>query len=250
MSDTTRDPIITERQPQPWASWQRNEDYYSEGQLLWLDADTLIRERSGDTRSLDDFARAFFHADDPCAPTSTYGFEDVVAALGAVQPHDWAGFLSERLEARRVGAPLDGLERGGYRLVYRPEPNDFGAATDAGEGILNLRFSVGLSIGGDGTLQEVIWDSPAFQAGLVAGAKVLAVNGLAYERDVLKDAITAAQGGGPLELLVERGQRYRTARIEYRGGLRFPHLEPIEGARPRLLEILAPRRPDAPPTAP
>ncbi|MET0283976.1 MAG: peptidase M61, partial [Polyangiales bacterium] len=65
MSDTTRDPIIASRRPLPWVSWQRSEDYYSEGQLVWLDVDTRIRELSGDTRSLDDFARAFFGAKGP-----------------------------------------------------------------------------------------------------------------------------------------------------------------------------------------
>jgi predicted metalloprotease with PDZ domain len=111
LSDTTRDPVIAGRQPLPWPSWQRSEDYYSEGQLLWLDADTTIREASGDTRSLDDFARRFFGVADGQTTTCTYEFDDVVAALDSVVSYDWARFLAERLESRSVGAPLEGLER-------------------------------------------------------------------------------------------------------------------------------------------
>ena len=64
VEDTTNDPIITGRRPIPWTSWQRSEDYYSEGQLIWLDVDTLIREKTGGKKSLDDFARSFFGGHD------------------------------------------------------------------------------------------------------------------------------------------------------------------------------------------
>ena len=115
MEDTTNDPIIASRRPLPWRSWQRSEDYYSEGQLVWLDADTLIREKSGGKRSLDDFAKAFFGVDERQLVTPvTYTFDDVVAALNEVEPYDWASFLQRR-GSTRPGAepPLDGLARGG-----------------------------------------------------------------------------------------------------------------------------------------
>jgi predicted metalloprotease with PDZ domain len=243
LSDTTRDPIIASRQPLPWASWQRSEDYYSEGQLLWLAVDTLIREQSDDRRSLDDFARRFFGVQDGRTTTSTYEFADVVAELREVQDYDWAAFLIERLESRRVGAPLEGLERGGYRLVYRDMPNNFAIATDAANGIDNMRFSIGVAVSSDGTLQEVMWEGPAYHAGLVAGAKLLAVNGRAYDADGLRQAVTDAQSNGEIDLVVQRGKRLAPAVIKYDGGHRYPHLEPIEGARRRLDEILAPRSP-------
>lgn len=241
MSDTTRDPIISGRQALPWPSWQRSEDYYAEGQLLWLDADTLIRELSGDTRSLDDFARAFFGVADGETVTCTYDFEDVVAALDALAPHDWTAFFQQRLEERTVGAPLDGLTRGGYRLVYRKTPSDFTLATDNANGTTNLRFSIGVAAGSDGTLQEVIWESPAFEAGLVAGARLLAVNGEVFAGQTLKQAVADAERTGQIALTIQRGKRYREAVVRYAGGLRYPHLERIDGARPRLDEILAPR---------
>jgi predicted metalloprotease with PDZ domain len=243
MSDTTRDPIIAARQPLPWPSWQRSEDYYSEGHLLWLEVDTLIRELSADERSLDTFARSFFGQDFPgSAGTRTYEFEDVVDVLDRVAPFDWCSYLTDKLERRGPDAPLDGLKRGGYRLEYRETQNEFAAATDAASGLLTLTFSLGITVGSEGKLQEVLWGSPAFEARLTAASKLLAVNGIAYSHQVLKRAIAAAKEGGPLRLLVQSGKRHREVEIEYRAGHRYPHLTAIEGARNRLHEILAPRR--------
>jgi predicted metalloprotease with PDZ domain len=238
MSDTTRDPIIASRSPLPWLSWQRSEDYYSEGQLMWLDVDTRIREMSGDTRSLDDFARRFFgQAVDGSFVTSTYDFAEVVDTLDSVQSYDWASFLTEKLESTQPGAPLDGLARGGYRLVYRKEPTSFGRDADKLFNVESLKFSIGLTVGADGKVKEVLWESPAFDAGLTTGCQVLAVNGRGYSPDELKQAVVVAEGGAPIELLIKRGKHHCMSRIEYRGGLRYPHLEPIDGARRRLDEI-------------
>lgn len=240
LSDTTRDPIIASRQPLPWRSWQRSEDYYAEGQLLWLDIDTLIRELTGDRRSLDDFARRFFGMEDGRTATSTYEFDDVVAVLDEVVSHDWSGLLTARLESREVGAPLEGLERGGYRLTYRKTPSEFGLATDAVNGVADLTFSVGLSASTDGTLQEVFWEGPAFEAGLVAGSRLLGVNGREFDLDGLRQAVTDAEKTGCIDLVVQRGKRLNAVSVHYAGGHRYPVLEPIGGARRRLDEIHAP----------
>ena len=239
MIDTTRDPIIAARAPLPWTSWQRSEDYYSEGALIWLDVDTMLRELSGDTRSLDDFARAFFGRNDgEWRVTDTYAFDDVVAALAAVAPFDWAGFFTGELTVKRAGTELGGIARGGYRLVYRAEPNPYAVSADAVFGTTTLTFSLGLTVGGDGALSDVLWEGPAFAAGLTVGTRVLAVNATAYDPEVLKAAVAAA---APVELLVQSGKHVRTVRIDYTGGLRFPHVEPVEGARRRLDEIYAAR---------
>jgi predicted metalloprotease with PDZ domain len=241
MSDTTRDPIIASREPLPWPSWQRSEDYYAEGQLLWLDVDTLIRELSDDARSLDDFAKAFFGTVDGRKATSTYVFEDIVGGLGALAAHDWSGFLTERLERREVGAPIDGLVRGGYQLVYRKTPSDFAVATDTAAKLVNLRFSVGLTVGLDGTVREAIWGGPAFEAGIVSGANIRAVNGRTFGVDDLMQAVEDAEKSGAIELSLVRGQHLRNVQIAYDKGHRFPHLEPLAGSRRRLDEIYRPR---------
>jgi predicted metalloprotease with PDZ domain len=131
VGDTTNDPILSARRPAPWRSWLRNEDYYSEGLLVWLDADTLIRERTGGRRSLDDFARAFFGGNDGSWQPVTYTFQDVVAALNDVVENDWAGFFTQRIYEAGTEPPLDGLARGGYRLVFKEERSAFQREAEA-----------------------------------------------------------------------------------------------------------------------
>lgn len=212
--------------------------------LIWLDADTLIRERSGGRKSLTDFARLFFNVDGADWTTHTYTFDDVVRALNQVQPYDWAGFLRARLDGHGPGAPLDGITRGGWKLVYTDTPSPLQKASEAARKATDLSFSLGLSLTGDGTVRAVVWDGPAFAAGLAPGDRIAAVDGVALDSvDVLTDAIKAARTDpAPIELLVRNGSRYRTASIDYHGGLRYPHLEPIPGAPNRLGEILSPAR--------
>ena len=241
VEDTTNDPIIASRRPAPWTSWQRSEDYYSEGQLIWLDADTLIRERSAGKRSLDDFAKVFFGAQDGSYTPLPYTFDDVVAALNKVEPYDWATFLHQRVDEVAVKPPLDGLARGGWRLVYSAEPTAYFKSAEARRRSVDLTYSIGVTLGRDGELTGVQWDGPAFKAGLTVGARILAVNGIAYDADLLKDGITAAKGGGPLSLIVRNGEHFRTVQIDYRGGLRYPRLERITGTPDRLSAIYAPR---------
>ena len=242
MSDTTRDPIIAARAPLPWASWQRSEDYYSEGALVWLDVDTRIREISGETRSLDDFARQFFGTGEAGDwGTRTYVFDDVVACLEGLAAFDWRGFFIAKLEGKHEGAPLAGVERGGYRLVYRPEPSAYWANTEEVAGNVNLTFSLGLTADTEGKIEEVLWEGPAFRAGLTAGSELLAVNGEYWSVERLKRAVALAGEGTPLALRVRSGKHERAVTIGCPGH-RYPHFEPIPGARLRLDEILRPRR--------
>jgi predicted metalloprotease with PDZ domain len=244
LQDTTNDPIINPRRPMSWRDWQRYEDYYYEGALIWLDADTLIRERSRGKRSLDDFARAFFGINDGSFTIVTYTFGDVVKALNSVEPYDWVAFLRQRLDAVDKPAPLDGLRRGGYKLIYNDTASDFQKARDAKRKRLSLLFSIGAEIDNkDGAVLLAIWNSPAFRANLTEGAQILAVNGAAYSADILKEAITKAKGTNlPIELILKVEDRFLVTHLEYHDGLRFPHLE-REGAEPaRLDDIVAARR--------
>jgi predicted metalloprotease with PDZ domain len=244
LQDTTNDPIATMRRPIPWRSWQRSEDYYGQGELVWLDADTLIRQKTGGKKSLDDFARDFFGVDNGSYVTVTYTFDDVVRALNAVLPYDWAGFLRSRLDNVGQPAPLDGLARGGYRLVYADKPSDYSRSNEHLRKVTDLLYSIGIIVNEKehGAVSDVLWDGPAFKAGIVAGSQIVAVNGVSYDPDELKDAISDAKtNSAPIQLLIKRGDRYMTISLNYHGGLRYPYLEPIAGA-PRLLDdLLAPR---------
>jgi predicted metalloprotease with PDZ domain len=242
VEDTTNDPIIAGRRPIPWTSWQRSEDYYSEGQLIWLDADTLIREKTGGKKSLDDFGRAFFGVNDgQWKQPLTYTFEDVVKALNGVLPYDWATFLDTRARKVAPAYPLDGLARGGYRLVYTDKPTDYWKDNEANRKIVDLTYSLGLTLNREATITAVLWDGPAFKAGLTVGDKVLAVNGIAYDTDRLKEVITAAKGGKePITMIVKDGDHFKVVPVSYHGGLRYPRLERIEGKPDLLTRIYEP----------
>ncbi len=236
--DTTNDPIVAQRRPLSWLSWQRSEDYYSEGQLIWLDADTLIRERSGGKRSLTDFARRFFGIYDGSFVTQTYTFEDVVKALNAVEPYDWATFLRTRLEGHGPGAPLDGIARGGYKLVYTEVQTPYAKSAEARRETSDFMYSLGLAVGRDGQLTGVQWEGPAFKSGLTADTQLIAVNGLTYSGDILKAAVKAAKGTNqPIELLVKANNHFRTVRIDWHEGLKYPHLEKV-GTGPGSLDAI------------
>jgi predicted metalloprotease with PDZ domain len=243
VTDTGNDPIIASRRPTPWVSWSRSEDYYSEGLLIWLDADTLIRQRTGNRRSLDDFARRFYGAGrDGQWEVYTFTFDDVVAALNAVMPYDWATFLRERFERAGTEPPLDGIARGGYRLVYTDERSDYQRDAESYGKTASFAYSIGLSFGDSNTVTQVQWDSPAFNAGIANGSQIIAVDGESYSAEVMRRRITAAADSTePIELIVKTGDEYRTVEIDYHDGLRYPHLERIPGTSDRLSAIFRAR---------
>jgi predicted metalloprotease with PDZ domain len=243
LQDTTLQPIIHYRGRQSYPSWQRAKDYYTEGTLLWLDVDTRIRELTRGRRSLDDFARAFFGVEDGRLEPLTYTFEDVVAGLNAVTPYDWSGMLRSRLDDNGPRAPLDGLRRGGWQLVFKDEPSASVKEVDAAEGTHNFLYSLGVSLGKDGKVSDVYWGSVAFRAGLAPEMTVVAVNGKAYTPGRMKDAIKAAKGDPQrmVELLLQDADTFRTVQLDYHEGLRYPYLERIDKSPDLLSAILEPR---------
>jgi predicted metalloprotease with PDZ domain len=242
VADTTLEPVFAARKPKPWDSLARGQDYYSEGALVWLEADQVIRSGTGGRKGLDDFARAFFSAH-PGERVRTYEFEDVVAALNSVYPYDWAGFLNKRIYQPGAPAPLAGTAAAGYRLVWKDAPNPYDKARADSSRSLNLAHSLGLSIDRDGTVSSVRWQGPAANAGIVGGAKIIAVNSRAYDPDLLRQAIADARGSNaPIELLVKRGDRFQTVPVQWNGGLRWPWLEKTSSAPAPLDLLLAPRR--------
>jgi predicted metalloprotease with PDZ domain len=239
--DTTLDPIVGARRPKSFASWTRGEDYYSEGLLIWLDVDSIIRERTAGKRSIDDFARAFFGVNPGDQGTLTYGFDDIVRTLNAIAPYDWATYLKQRVEETGP-APLDWLKRSGYRLSYSETPPPYFASRERDREIVDLTHTLGITIGKEGEIGSIAWDSPLFKEGFPSGTKILAVNGRAYSGDELKGAIRAAKGGKtPIKLLLKRGDFYRTVDLPYYQGLRYPVLEKIGTGPSGLDALLAPR---------
>lgn len=242
--DTTNQPTISERTPVTWVSWQRPEDYYTEGLLIWLDADTKIRELSGDKKSLDDFAKLFYGIDNGSYITHTYTFDDVVAALNKVQPYDWASFLHTRVDQLAPHTPEDGLARGGYKLSYSDTPPDWLKKAESGpHSTTSFATSLGFTVAEDGDLANVWWNSPAFKAGVTPDMHLVAVDGETYSVPVLRAAIVAAEkDNAPIKLLLKRGEQFQSVDLDYHGGLRYPQLERVQGTDDRLDAILAPSK--------
>jgi predicted metalloprotease with PDZ domain len=244
LEDTTYQPIVTARRALSWLSSERTEDYYPEGALIWLDVDTKIRELSGDKRSLDDFARVFFGGTEGSLGPVPYTLADIVHALNGVAPYDWEKFLTQRLHSHGPGAPLDGLARSGWKLVYTDVPTDYLRGLEDQRKAVDFMFSLGINVSSRefGQIVEVLWGGPAYDAGLTTGTAIIAVNGREYRQERLREAIAIAHNNHtPIELIVKNLDRYRTVRIPYYDGLKYPRLERVERSADRLTAITKPR---------
>ncbi|HEX5234854.1 MAG TPA: M61 family peptidase [Silvibacterium sp.] len=225
-----------------WGNWRRGVDYYPEGELVWLDVDTTIRKLTHDKKSLNDFCARFEGLGGNTQPKVVpYTFDDVVANLNAVVPNDWAAFLRERLTSKSPHAPLEGITQGGYRIVYSDQPGLYINAREAATGDADAWWTIGLNAGIDGRISDVLVGSVSDKAGLGPGMQIVAVNGRQYSASLLGDAITAAKGtSDPIELIVTNTGYYKVVKLDYHDGLRFPHLERVEGTPDYLDEILQP----------
>nr|WP_295786088.1 peptidase M61 [Rhodoferax sp.] len=238
LQDTTNEPIVSGRGHQDWSDWQRREEYYNEGQMVWLDTDTKIRELSQGAKSLNDVAKAFFGVEGGRVTTLTYNFDEYVKELNAVAPFDWSGFLRQRLDTHSGATLLDGITRGGWKLVFTDKQSEFAKANETSQRTTDFYYSLGFGVDKDGKITGVKWGGPAFNAGLTGSMQLLAVNSDSYKAELLRDAITKARDGTGLELLVKFEDRYKTVRIDYRDGQRYPKLERMVGTPDRLTEIL------------
>jgi predicted metalloprotease with PDZ domain len=246
LEDTTNDATAAHRSSLPYRSWQMSEDYYSGGQMMWLEVDAKLRALTQDHKSLDDFARAFFGVDNGSYVTKTYTFDDVVAALNGVAPYDWASFLHARVGT--LNPPLEnGIAATGWKLVYTDKESEFekqyNSRSEPSRHLYNFAWSIGLTMNDKNQVNDVRWNGPAFKAGVSTGAILVAVNGQDYSSDVLKEAITAAKDSkAPIQLLLKYQGGFRTVSVDYHGGLQYPHLVRVEGTPDYLSEIIAPRK--------
>ncbi len=243
LHDTTFAPIAAARRPKPYQSYARGEDYYREGALIWLEADQVIRAGTNGNRGLDDFARAFFAHSASAPNLNLYEREDVIDALNRTYPFDWQGFFRDRVDLPAPRAPLKGIEMGGYRLVWKDRPNPYETSRMEHSRVLDLAHSIGITVDRDGFVSAPVWDGPAFKAGIVTGALIVAVDTIAFSPEGLRQAIVrAAADRRPIELLLRRGGRFETVSVPYYGGLRWPWLEPRnQGSTMPLDRLLEPR---------
>jgi predicted metalloprotease with PDZ domain len=251
--DTTVAAQLLYGSPSAWSNWRRQTDFYREGQLLWLAVDMKMRTLSHDRRSIDDFARLFFGVDNGSFVTHTYTFNDVVASLNAVQPYDWATFLHHWLDGVGEQVPLlSGIEASGWRLVYTDQPSRYqNALENVGEGELsstgvNAMFSLGLFVDRQGEIKDVLWNGPAFQAGLAPGMKLVSIDGRPYSAAWLRSAISQAQKSrNPLQIRTEDDGVTELYTVHYDGGVKYPHLVRVPGQADYLQQVLEPKPSDS-----
>jgi len=224
-----------------WTNWRRSLDYYPEGELIWLEVDVLIRQQTQGQHSLNDFCRRFEGGESGQPKVVPYTFEDVVSTLNEIAPYDWSALLTERVKATSTHAPLGGIERGGWKLVYNDEPNAFDEAAEKRFKFADFSYSLGFSLDKGGKFSDVIVGSAAYQAGLGPGMTLLAVNGRKWTPEIVHSAVKSAQGSNlPIELLVENAQFIRSYSVAYHDGEKHPHLERVADKPDILGEISEP----------
>jgi len=240
VADTARMVQFTYSSPRGWRNTRRGVDYYYEGGLVWLEADVLIRKGTNGKKSLNDFLHDF-HGGSTGPVVKPYTFSDVVAALNRVYPYDWATFLKQRIYDVRSEAPTGGITNGGWRLEYSSTPNIRMAGSEQERGYRNFFYSLGIYVSDNGTINDVRPNSPAWNAGLAPGMRILGRNDKPYSNDALAAVITgAATSTSPINLQVDNGGVVGNYNMDYHGGLRYPHLVRTEGQPDLISEIGAP----------
>jgi len=229
-----------------WANWKRGQDYYQEGELFWLDADTTIRKLTDNKKSLTDFLHIFLGKGGNTGPLIVpYTRDELIADLNQVVKNDWATFMRDRIDAINPHADLAGIERGGYKLVFTDKPTK-SARTEASAGGrrgagIDVWYSAGIRVMGDGTISDVRWNGPADKARLFPGQKIIAVNGIVFSGDALKSAIKQAKGATePIHLILQGDTFVTTADLDYHDGERYPSLARIDGTPDYLDDITKP----------
>ncbi len=221
-----------------FSSWRRGEDYYEEGELIWLEVAEIIRKQTQGQKSFDDFAHTFYGGPNNGPEVKPYTFEDLVAALNSVAPYDWAAYFHERLTSISPDPPVGGIAAAGWKLAYSATPVSMGGSHVPSATI----YTIGLNVGADGTVQDSIYGGPAFRAGVTSGMKIVGVNGRVFSRNLLNDAIADSPNApGSIELLVLNNEYYHIAKVDYHGGLRYPHLERNPTVPDDLPELVRPR---------
>ena len=232
--------------PAEWDNWRRNVDYYREGSLIWLEADTIIRKQTNNAKSLDDFCRAFYGGESGPPKLVPYTEDDIVNALNMVAPYDWRGFFQKRIYDVAPGAPLGGIENSGWKIVYKDEPTILGRSQEIVHQQLDMSASLGMILDtrpeSEGDVIDVVMGGVAEKAGIAPAFRIVAVNGRKYSSQWMREAVKAAKNSKEsIELIVANGEFFKTVKLDYHDGERYAHLVRDESKPDMLSEIAKPR---------
>lgn len=224
-----------------YSALRRGIDFYGEGQLVWLEVDTLIRQLSHGTKSIDDFCREFYGGG--ASPVvNPYTLEDVIAALNRVQSYTWADFFRDRVDTVQTGTPVQGIENAGWKLTYNDVRSGYWNTSEEQDRATDMLTSLGIIVKSDGLVADVVIGSPVQRSGVVPGTTITSVNGRQFTATVLREEVQGAgKSGAPIELMVRNGEYTSMHKVDYHGGERYPHLERRDGQADMLTEIVQPR---------
>ncbi len=231
VEDTARASYLLREWSRHYHELRRDQDYYIEGMLFWLEADLLIRSETQGKRSLDDFVRAFLGAAVEPGAVRRYTLDDVVAGLQAVCPHDWRTLIEARIMALRPQLDPASLAASGWQLEYQRSATGDVVEEDA---MLDARQSLGCWFH-DGRVSDVVPDSPAARAGLFDGNEVTKVNDGEFTAKNLELALRSAHedGQGQLLFTVGKDKAATVVKATCASGPLHPRL--VRGAGPDLL---------------
>jgi predicted metalloprotease with PDZ domain len=225
-----------------WTNWRRPLDYYDEDVLNWLWADVVIRQQTKGAKSLDDFCKLFHGAPSTGPVVKTYTFDDIVNTLNQVAPYDWRKFWTDRLTNHGPGAPLGGIEGSGWKVIYDDVRSSMVRASENEHRSISAEYSVGLLMRDDGTIMDTVENMVAAKAGIGPGMKIIAVNGRRFSEEAWRDALRSGKTSkDPLELIVENTAYYRTFKLDYHEGEKYPHLVRDDSKPDVLSEIIKAR---------
>jgi predicted metalloprotease with PDZ domain len=231
-----------------WSNWKRGQDYYQEGELFWLDADTTIRKLSDNKKSLTDFLHIFLGKGGNTGPLIvTYNRDELISDLNQVAKYDWGTFMHDHIDAINPHADVAGIEQGGYKLVFTDKPTKSARtiASTGGRrgGGIDVWYSIGIRVMGDGEISDVRWNGPADKAKLFPGQKIISVNGNIFSGDALKSAIKDAHSNAktePIHLILQGDTFVTMADLDYHDGERYPSLVRVDGTPDYLDDITKP----------
>jgi predicted metalloprotease with PDZ domain len=245
LSDTTIAAQLLYHADPEAAARRRNVDFYPEGELIWLEADTIIRQQSQGKLSLDDFCRKFHGGVSGPPKVVPYTLSDIVVTLNGIAPYDWSDFFRKRVYQINPHAPLGGIENSGWRLAYTNAVPAMLKARESLRKFTDMSFSLGLMLKEDGYIADVLPGSPADKEQVGAAMKLVAVNGRRWTPEILRGAVKAATTNqAPIELLIENSEYFKTYRLTYSDGEKYPCLD-RDPSKPDLLsQILQPLTPE------
>ena len=235
IADTATAVQFTYSGARSWRIQRRNAEYYYEGELVWLDADVLIRQKSNGKLSLDDFLRKFHGGQNSAPLLKPYDLDEVVRTLNEVLPYDWRNFFDERIYAVQNRAPLGGITNGGWKLIYNDTPNTQILVNEERGKSVNFLYSIGILVNEEGAILDINPDLAAAKSGLAPAMTIKKVNGEDFSIEKLHQAVAATKNkSSKIELIAANGNATATYKLNYQGGEKYPHLE-RDTAKPDLL---------------